>query len=82
LSSNPNAIAAALSAIFVWILSRIVAHYHLVDVTPDRILLVAGGLTFGVLWVGRTGIRGALQRLWDGANRAVNGHQPPPPPSA
>jgi hypothetical protein len=74
MTSNPNAFAAALTAVFVWILSRVVEHFQLVDVTPGRILLAAGGLTALILWIGRAGLRGALLRLWDGANNAVNGH--------
>lgn len=79
MNGNPNAVAAALTAVFVYLISRLVAHYGLVDVTPGRILLAAGCLTSAVLWIGRTGIRGALARLWDGAGRAVNGSRPDPP---
>lgn len=77
---NPNAFAAAVTAVFVWVLSRLLAHWNVVDFTPDQILLVAGGLTTIVLWVGREGIRGALLRLWDGAKTVAGVKNPPAPP--
>ena len=79
MKNNPNAFVAALTMVFVWVISRVVEHFHLVGVTPNRILLAAGLLTAGVLWVGRTGIKGAALRLWDGANKVVNGHHPEAP---
>lgn len=70
---NPNAHAAAITSVIVWTLSSIVAHFHLVAITPHRILVAAGACTYVVLWVGRDGIRGALSRLWNGAGAIVNG---------
>ena len=78
MSSNPNAFAAALTAFFVWALGRLAAHYGLVDVTADRIAAAAGACTFAVLWIGRDGLRGAVRRLWEGANVVVNGKPNPP----
>jgi hypothetical protein len=70
--SNPNAFAAALTAVFVWVIDRALAHWGVVDLSPDQVLLAAGGLTTVVLWVGREGVKGAALRVWSGA-KAVAG---------
>lgn len=82
--TNPNAFAAALTGVFAWAITRIVQHYGWVDVTPDRVILFASGLTTIVLWVGREGIYGALLRVWHGAQTAagVKASNPPPAPPA
>lgn len=64
---NPNAAAAALTGVFAWAITRIVQHYGWVDVTPDRVILFASGLTTIVLWIGREGVYGAALRVWRGA---------------
>jgi hypothetical protein len=74
---NANAHAAALTSFLVWTISSIAAHYHLVAVTPHRILVAAGACTYLVLWIGRDGIRGAARRLWTGTNAVVNGQRKP-----
>lgn len=74
---NSNAFAAALTGFFVWAISSLVAHYHVVAVTPNREVAAAGALTTLVLWIGRDGIRGAAFRLWNGTKRAVNGPTKP-----
>lgn len=79
--SNPNAFAAALTSFFVWLLSGLAAHFHLVAITPDRILAAAGACTFAILWIGHDGIRGAVRRLWDGVGTVVNGQQEPEQPA-
>lgn len=82
MTSNPNAFAAAVTAIFVWVLSRLLTHFNIVDFTPDQVLLVAGGLTTFVLWVGREGLLGAALRIWYGvkAVAGVKAGTPPPTP--
>lgn len=79
---NPNAFAAAVTAVFVWVLSRLLAHWNVVDFTPDQILLVAGGLTTIVLWVGREGILGAVLRIWYGAKTVAGVKAPSSSPPA
>jgi hypothetical protein len=76
---NANAYAAALTSFFVWAISRVVAHFGLVSITPSRILVAAGACTYLVLWIGRDGIKGAARRLWNGSAAIVNGHQPKTP---
>lgn len=73
---NPNAFAAALTAVFVWAIDRALAHWGVVDLTPEQVLLAAGGLTSVVLWVGRDGVKGAAVRVWRGA-KAVAGVKAP-----
>lgn len=70
---NANAHAAALASFFVWTISSIVSHFHLVAITPHRILVAAGACTYLVLWIGRDGLRGATRRIWNGAGAIVNG---------
>lgn len=75
---NPNASAAALTAVFVWVLDRLLRHFGVADMSPAQVLVVAGGATYVVLWIGRDGLLGAARRLWFGA-KAVAGVKPGPP---
>jgi hypothetical protein len=70
---NANAHAAALTSFFVWTITSTAAHFHLIAITPHRILVAAGACTYLVLWIGRDGLRGAARRIWNGAGAIVNG---------
>lgn len=70
---NPNAFAAALTNVLVWLLDLALKHWHVIDLSPTQILALAGGATTVVLWVGRVGILGAIDRILHGAKAVLNG---------
>lgn len=73
---NPNAFAAALTSTLVWLLDIALKHWHVIDLSPTQILAIAGGATTIVLWVGRVGILGAIQRILHGAQAVMHGPTP------
>jgi hypothetical protein len=70
---NPNAHAALVTNVFVWAIAALVAHYHLAEITPNRIIVAAAACTTVILWVGREGIAGAAHRVWYGAKAVYTG---------
>lgn len=73
---NPNAFAAALTNALVWLLDLALKHWHVIDLSPTQILVIAGGATTVVLWVGRVGILGAIHRILHGAQAVMHGPTP------
>lgn len=73
---NPNAFAAALTNALVWLLDIALKHWHVITLSPTQILAIAGGATTIVLWVGRVGILGAIQRILHGAQAVMHGPTP------
>lgn len=70
---NPNAFAAALTNALIWLLDLALKHWHVIDLSPTQILVIAGGATTVVLWVGRVGILGAIHRILHGAQAVMHG---------
>lgn len=63
---NGNAIASGsatgFSVLIVWLVGRI----GWADLSAEEGALVAGGVTTGLLWFGKRGVRGVARLLWRG----------------
>ncbi len=72
MSNHPNARVAGLTTLLtlgiIWICNRFG-----VNLSQDWAAFAAGAATTAVLWVGKEGIKGALSRLWNGAQAAWSG---------
>lgn len=67
---HPNAAVAvggtSLSTFIVWLLG----HFH-VSLSAEDGSVIAGGLAAIVLFIGRNGIKGAWDRIWNGGEKGA-----------
>lgn len=73
--SDPNAFAAFVTNVIVWLLDVALKHWGVINFSPTQVLALAGGITVAVLWVGKVGILGAIHRILHGAQIVVGGEK-------
>ena len=77
MTGHPNTTAAGYSAggalLLVWLLK---SRFN-VDLNIYYAGLIVGGVVSSVLFVGKRGIKGALQGLWNGSGTVWSGKPPP-----
>lgn len=71
MTSNPNTVAALLAGGGAWLSQWLFARYAHLGLSREHADMISGALVLVVLWVGRTGVKGALRRIWGGASSAV-----------
>jgi len=78
-NSNPNAtVAGATTAIGVFI-TWLLSHFN-VSISTETAVAIGGTITTIVLWIGRKGLKGAVESIWQGSPKPPATPPPPIPP--
>ncbi len=79
MQTNPNTNASALAGALGVLVTWLIGHFQVADLSAEDGATISTALAVIVLYIGREGLRGIFSGLWRG-NKGTTSANPPPTP--